>query len=68
MANILSIIAAEGFQDLEYNDSKEALEEAGHTVTTASTGPEAHGKLGSTVVPDIQLNDYQKQIIFNILK
>ena len=57
MAKILSIIAPEGYQDIEYNDSKKALEAKGHTVITASTVEEAHGKYGGTQKTDILLKD-----------
>ncbi len=57
MAKILSIISPEGYQDIEYNDSKVALESRGHTVITASTVQEAHGKYGGTVSVDVLLKD-----------
>ncbi len=37
MAKVLSIVAPEGFQQVEYLNSKKALEERGHTVVTCST-------------------------------
>lgn len=57
MAKILSIIAPKGYQDIEYNDSRKALESAGHTVITASTAEEAHGKYGGTQKVDVLLKD-----------
>lgn len=57
MSKILSIIASDGYQDVEYLDSKKALENKGHTVVTASTVNEAKGKLGGTVKVDILLKD-----------
>lgn len=57
MSKILSIIASDGYQDVEYLDSKKALEDHGHTVITASTTNEAKGKLGGTVKVDILLKD-----------
>lgn len=57
MAKILSVISPEGYQDIEYNDSKAALEAKNHTIITASTALEAHGKYGGTVNVDILLKD-----------
>ncbi len=56
MAKILSVIAPEGYQDIEYNDSKSALEATGHTVITASSADEAHGKYGGAVRADVLLD------------
>lgn len=52
MANVLLIIAPEGYQDKEYGDTRAALEEAGHIVFTASTVQTAHGSLGGTTECD----------------
>lgn len=57
MATVLSIIAPEGYQDIEYNDSKQALKAAGHEVITASTVKEAHGKYGGTQKADVLLDE-----------
>ena len=57
MAKILSVISPEGYQDIEYNDSKKALEAKGHTVITASTVEEAHGGYGGTEKADVLLKD-----------
>lgn len=57
MAKILSVIAPEDFQDKEYEDSKGALELAGHKVVTASTEGSAYGKFGSEVDVDVLLSD-----------
>ncbi len=57
MAKILSIIASIDYQDKEYGDSKKALEAAGHTVVTASTAEEAHGRFGGTEKVDVLLGD-----------
>ncbi len=57
MKKILSIIAPDNYQDKEYDDSKAALEAAGHTVVTASTTKEAHGALGGSVRVDLLLSD-----------
>jgi len=55
MSKILSIIAPTGYQDVEYGDSKKALEEAGHTVVTSSMSAEANGKYGGKVTADVLL-------------
>jgi len=57
MAKILSIIAPEGYQDIEYNDSKQVIEAAGHEVITASAVEEAHGKYGGVQKADVLLNE-----------
>ena len=57
MSKVLSIIAPEGFQDKEYDDSKTAIEAAGHTVITASTADMAKGKFGLQVETDVLLSD-----------
>ncbi len=57
MAKILSIIAPQDYQDKEYEDSKSALEKKGHTVITASSTKEAHGKFGGIVQADILIKD-----------
>lgn len=57
MATILSIIAPEGYQDIEYGDSKAALEEAGHKVITASSESIAHDKWGGTTIVDLLLSE-----------
>ena len=57
MSNILSIIAAKGYQDKEYGDSRTVLEQHGHTVATASTTEVAHGKFGGSVEADLLLTD-----------
>jgi protease I len=51
MANkVLIIIAPTGYQDLEYEGSREIMEQAGCTVTVASdAGGLAKGKLGGSV-------------------
>ncbi|MFH1218472.1 MAG: DJ-1/PfpI family protein [Candidatus Peregrinibacteria bacterium] len=57
MPKILSIIAPNGYQDKEYEDSKKALEKKGHKVITTSAKQTANGKLGGTTQVDILLND-----------
>jgi protease I len=56
MARILSVIAPEGFQDVEYGDSRNVLEEKGHEVSTASTEPMAVGKFGKEVEVDLLID------------
>ncbi len=63
MAKIISIIAPQGFQDIEYNDSKHALESAGHEVVTASTKHTAFGKFGAEekvdlLIDEVKVGDY----------
>ncbi len=57
MAKILSIIAPAAYQDIEYGNSKEALEAAGHEVITCSTIPEAHGCFGGRQQAEVLLKD-----------
>ena len=57
MPKILSIIAPEGYQDIEYNDSKDVLEKNGNIVVTSSTVGVAHGKYDGTQKIDILLKD-----------
>jgi deglycase len=57
MAKVLSIIAPNGFQDIEYSDSKSAIELAGHDVITASSQTHATGKLGLGVKTDVLISD-----------
>lgn len=57
MAKILTIIAPEGYQDLEYGEPKKILEAYGHTVLTASTKQEAQGSLGGSTTVDMLLNE-----------
>ncbi|NIA02395.1 MAG: DJ-1 family protein [Nitrospirae bacterium] len=56
MAKILSIIAPNDFQDIEYSDSKSALEKSGHEVITASSQPQTTGKFGLEVTTDILIS------------
>lgn len=63
MAKVLSIIAPKEFQQIEYLESKRALEEAGHTVVTASTVKNPTDKLGHThktdqLLKDVKMQDY----------
>jgi protease I len=57
MSKVLSVIAPTDFQDKEYEDSKDALEQAGHEVITASTAGTAYGKFGAEVDVDVLLSD-----------
>ncbi len=57
MATILSVIAHQGYQGIEYGHSKEALEAAGHNVVTACTSKKAKSKDGSSVPVDVLLKN-----------
>lgn len=58
MANILLIIAQDGFQTKEYHDTKRVLVAAGHRVTTASNEKQdAISNVGERVPVDIALQD-----------
>ena len=57
MAKILSVIAPQGYQGVEYGHSKEALEVAGHTVLTASTHKKATDKEGKSLQVDLLLKN-----------
>lgn len=57
MAKILSVIAPQGYQGIEYGHSKEALEAAGHTVVTASTSKKAKAKDGTSLQVDMLLKN-----------
>lgn len=56
MANFLVFIAKNGFRDEEYFDTKEALIQASHKVTTLSDASEATGKLGGSAHVDVLLD------------
>ena len=54
----LLIIAQKGFQDHEYSETKDVLEDSGVKTTTASiTADYANGKFGMIVMPDIAVKD-----------
>lgn len=58
MAKILFLVAREGFQTKEYNDPKEILMLAGHTVVTASRdGGIAVSNVGEQIETDLKLSD-----------
>jgi protease I len=57
MANVLMVIAPEGYQDIEYETPKEVLENAGHTVKTTSTVENPQGGLGGNAHADFLLNE-----------
>jgi len=57
MAKVLSIIAPERFQQIEYLESKKALEEEGHVVVTASTHQIAFDKADHSYKVDILLDE-----------
>ena len=61
MSKILSIIAPEGFQQIEYLESKRALEEQGHTVVTASTQEIATDKLGYKYDVDLLIDGIKEK-------
>lgn len=57
MARILSIVAPEQFQQIEYLESKKALEEAGHQVLMASAIKAPTDKLGKAYTADLLLSE-----------
>lgn len=57
MAKILSIIAPERFQQVEYLESKKALEHEGHTVVTCSTHQMAFDKQDHSYKADVLLDE-----------
>ncbi|MDO8521348.1 MAG: DJ-1/PfpI family protein [bacterium] len=58
MANVLLVIAQKGFQTKEYYDPKRVLEQAGHTVVTASVEKGgAVSNIGEQAPVDIALAD-----------
>ncbi|MCH7759391.1 DJ-1/PfpI family protein [Patescibacteria group bacterium] len=63
--NVLLIIAAEGFQDLEYQGTRKALEEKNIKVTVASSiKGKAIGKFGQEVnidqtIDQVEVNDFE---------
>lgn len=58
MAKVLLLIAQEGFQTKEYHDPKRILEEAGHTVVTASVdGGIAVSNIGEKTPVELTLRD-----------
>lgn len=57
MAKILSIVAPEKFQQVEYLESKRALEDKGHEVVTCSTHQLAFDKNDQQYKVDVLLDD-----------
>ena len=57
MSKILSVIAPQGYQGIEYSHSKEALKALGHTVVTASTNKKAFSKDGTSLQVDVLLKN-----------
>ncbi|MFH1012581.1 MAG: DJ-1/PfpI family protein [Candidatus Peregrinibacteria bacterium] len=57
MATVLSIIAPQDFQAIEYGNSKAALEAAGHTVVTGCSEPMAIDKQGNQQKVDVLLDE-----------
>ena len=62
MSKILLIIAPQGYQDLEYNETKQELENAGHDIDTASTVQEAHGSLGGSTQTTLLLENVDPEL------
>lgn len=61
MANILMVIAPEGYQDIEYGTPKEIFEQAGHIVTTTCSSITAKGSLGGQTDADVLLKDVEAE-------
>src|SRR3989338_4138952 len=59
MSIVLSIIAPTGFQEVEYGDSKAALEAEGHKVVTACRELQATYKQGRPQKVDVILKDVE---------
>jgi len=57
MAKVLSVVAPERFQDVEYLESKKALEEKGHEVVLSSTHQIAFDKAEHSYKVDILLDE-----------
>ena len=57
MSNIVIVIAEKDYQDKEYEDTRAALEEAGHKILTRSSHVIAHGKFGGEVIIDLLTYD-----------
>lgn len=53
---VLMVIAPENFRDEEFKEPKQVLQNAGVSVTVASTRTTARGMFGTTVHPDIELD------------
>jgi len=61
MSKILTIIAPQGYQDIEYEEPKKILKQKGHQVITASLTPTAYGSLGGKTKVDIILNEVKPE-------
>src|SRR3989344_7539711 len=58
MPKALIIITQEGFQDYEYSDTKEVLDDNGvETITASITTDKAQGNYGLIVMPEIAVKD-----------
>ena len=57
MATLLYLISPKGFQDVEYEDSKEVVLNADHMVLVAAPSSPCIGKYGKTVTPDLLTKD-----------
>ena len=62
MSKILLIIAPKGYQDIEYSETKEKLEDAGHDIDTASTVQEAQGSLGGSTQVNLLLENIDPEL------
>lgn len=62
MANILLLVAQDGFQTMEYGEPKRILEAAGHHVVTGATeAGTARSNVGEEVIVDMPLRDAHAQ-------
>ncbi|MBN2306376.1 DJ-1/PfpI family protein [Candidatus Peregrinibacteria bacterium] len=61
MAKILSIVAPEMFQEIEYRDSKMALEQKGHEVFMASSASNPTDKQGQAYQADVLLSEVRQE-------
>lgn len=53
------VLAPQNFRDEEYLVPREVWEKAGHTVSTCSTVPQAHGTLGAVVDVDFLITEVE---------
>lgn len=51
------VIAPNGYQDIEYGDTRTVLEKKGHEIEVASTTAVAQGALGGSVETDLMLGE-----------
>jgi len=63
MAKILYIISPSGYQDVEYENSRKVIEEAGHEIDVASITTETcTGKFGGSVTPDLPVTEVNERL------